>query len=331
MKKPMQLVVCATMLSMGLNAPLSYAAVAGDSVLPPPPPDFKGKIELRAKESVPDFPKPLTARPGSPNVLLILIDDEGFAAPSTFGGPIPTPHLDKLAQNGVKYNHFHTTALSSPTRAALITGRNHHSVHTGSIMEMATGYPGYDSLMSRTTATIGEILKDSGFSTAWFGKNHNVPDWQTSPVGPFDLWPTSLGFEHFYGFIGGEANQWTPALFNGTIPVDPYLGNPDYHLTTDLADKAIEHIQLQQALAPGKPFFVYWAPGATHAPHHAPQAWIDKFKGQFDQGWDKQREITFAKQKEMGVIPADAVLTPRPGQIPAWDSASPEEKRCTRT
>jgi len=316
----------ATAFSLGLNALMAPIAFA-ENILPLPPPVFKGKIELRAKESTPDFPKPLTAKPGSPNVLLILIDDEGFGAPSTFGGPIPTPHLDKLAQNGVKYNQFHTTALSSPTRAALITGRNHHSVHTGTIMETATGYPGYDSLMNKSTATIGEILKNSGYSTAWFGKNHNVPDWQTSPSGPFDLWPTGIGFEHFYGFIGGETNQWTPALYNGTVPVDPYLENPNYHLTTDLADKAIAHIRLQHALDPNKPFFVYWAPGATHAPHHAPQAWIDKFKGQFDHGWDKQREITFAKQKELGIIPIETLLTPRPSQIPAWDSASPEEKK----
>jgi len=316
----------ATAFSLGLNALMAPIAFA-ENVLPQPPPVFKGKIELRAKDSTPDFPKPLTAKPGSPNVLLILIDDEGFGAPSTFGGPIPTPNLDRLAQNGVKYNQFHTTALSSPTRAALITGRNHHAVHTGTVAETATGYPGYDSLMNKSTVTIGEILKDSGYSTAWFGKNHNVPDWQQSAAGPFDLWPTSLGFEHFYGFIGGEANQWTPALYNGTLAIEPYMGNPDYHLTTDLADQAIAHIQLQQALDPSKPFFVYWAPGATHAPHHAPQAWIDKFKGQFSHGWDKQREITFAKQKEMGIIPADTVLTPRPSQIPAWDSATPEEQK----
>jgi len=316
----------ATAFSLGLNVLMAPIASA-ENVLPPPPPVFKGKIELRAKDSTPDFPKPLSAKPGSPNVLLILIDDEGFGAPSTFGGPIATPNLDKLAQTGVKYNQFHTAALSSPTRAALITGRNHHSVHTGAITEMATGFPGYDSLMNRTTATIGEVLKNSGYSTAWFCKNHNIPDWQTSASGPFDLWPTSLGFEHFYGFIGGETNQWSPALYNGTVPVDPYLDKPDYHLTTDLADKAISHIQLQHALAPEKPLFVYWAPGATHAPHHAPQAWIDKFKGQFDHGWDKQREITFARQKELGIIPPDTVLTPRPAAIPAWDSATADEKK----
>ncbi len=316
----------ATAFSLGLNALMAPIAFA-ENILPHPPPVFKGKIELRAKDSTPDFPKPLTAKPGSPNVLMILIDDEGFGASSAFGGPVSTPNLDKLKAEGVAYNQFHTTALSSPTRAALITGRNHHSVHTGVITEAATGFPGYDTLMNFETATIGEILKDNGYSTAWFGKNHNVPDWQTSQAGPFDLWPTSLGFEHFYGFLGGETNQWTPILFNGTVPIEPYMGNPDYHLTTDLADQAIAHIQLQQALDPSKPFLVYFAPGATHAPHHAPPEWIAKFKGQFDHGWDKQREITFVKQKEMGIIPADAVLTPRPSQIQAWDSATPEQQK----
>lgn len=315
-----------TALLMGTNALLAPVAAA-ETVLPKPLAPFKGKIELRAKTSTPDFPAIQTAPNGAPNILLVLLDDMGFGATGTFGGSIPTPHLDRLANDGLKYNQFHTTALSSPTRAALLTGRNHHSVHTGNITELATGYPGYDTLMGKDTATVAETLRLNGYSTAWIGKNHNVPDWQTSQVGPFDLWPTGLGFEHFYGFIGGDTNQWAPAVFDGTRPVEPYIGKPDYHLTTDLADNAIDFIHTQKALAPQKPFFVYFAPGATHAPHHAPKAWIEKFRGKFDHGWDKQREITFARQKQLGIIPQDAELTPRPEGIPAWDSCTPEQKK----
>ena len=315
-----------TAFLMGTHTLLAPVAAA-ETVLPQPPQPFKGKIEMRAKDSTPDFPAMQTAPAGAPNIVLVLLDDMGFGATGTFGGPIPTPHLDRLAQNGIKYNQFHTTALSSPTRASLLTGRNHHSVHTGVIMEMATGYPGYDSLMGQDTTTVAETLRLNGYSTAWIGKNHNVPDWQSSQAGPFDLWPTGLGFEHFYGFIGGDTNQWAPAVFDGTRPVEPYVGKPDYHLTTDLADNAIQFIHTQKALAPQKPFFLYFAPGATHAPHHAPKAWIDKFRGKFDQGWDKQREITLARQKEMGVVPQDTQLTPRPAGIPAWDSCTPEQKK----
>jgi arylsulfatase len=313
-------------LLLGSNTWLAPAAYA-ETILPTPPAAFKGKIELRAKDSTPSFPAATSATQNALNILLILLDDTGFGATGTFGGPIPTPHLDRLASDGLKYNQFHTTALSSPTRAALLTGRNHHSVHTGVITEMATGYPGYDSLMGKDTATIAETLRLNGYSTAWIGKNHNVPDWQTSQTGPFDLWPTGLGFEHFYGFIGGDTNQWAPALYDGTRPVEPYLGKPDYHLTTDLADNAIEFIHSQKALAPQKPFFLYFAPGATHAPHQAPKAWIEKFRGKFDHGWDKQRELTFATQKELGIIPPNAQLTPRPAGIPAWEDCSPEQKR----
>ena len=315
-----------TFLLLGSNALLAPAASA-ETVLPPPPAAFKGKIALRANESVPSFPAVMTAAIDAPNIVLILLDDTGFGATGTFGGPVPTPHLDRLANNGLKYNQFHTTALSSPTRAALLTGRNHHAVHSGVITEMATGYPGYDSLMGKDTATVAETLRLNGYSTAWIGKNHNVPDWQTSQSGPFDLWPTGLGFEHFYGFIGGDTNQWAPALFDGTRPVEPYLGKPDYHLTTDLADNAIEFIRNQKSLSPHKPFFLYFAPGATHAPHQAPKSWIDKFSGKFDHGWDKQREITFDRQKALGIIPANAQLTPRPAGIPAWNQCSPEQKR----
>ncbi len=296
------------------------------NVLPVPPSPFKGTINLRAKESISDFPQPVQAPQGAPNILLVLLDDVGFGATSTYGGPCNTPTFTKLADKGLKYNQFHTTALCSPTRAALITGRNHHSVHTGVITEAATGFPGYDSLMLKDTATVAEVLKQNGYGTAWFGKNHNVPDWQTSQAGPFDLWPTGLGFDHFYGFIGGDTSQWRPAVTEGTKPIEPYLGNPDYNFDYDMADQAIKWIGMQKAVAPDKPFFCYYAPGATHAPHHPKQEWVDKYKGKFDQGWDKVRDETFARQKKLGVIPANTKLNPLAPGIQAWDACSPEEK-----
>jgi arylsulfatase len=296
-------------------------------VLPMPPDPFEGRIAVRAKDSQSDFPQPVQAPAGAPNIFLVLLDDVGFGASSTFGGPCNTPMFSRLAKNGLRYNHFHTTALCSPTRAALLTGRNHHSVHTACIMEAATGFPGYDSVMGRDTATVAEILKQAGYGTAWFGKNHNVPDWETSQAGPFDRWPTGLGFDHFYGFIGGDTSQWRPNVTEGTKPIEPYLGNPDYNFDYDMADQAITWITMQKTVAPDKPFFCYYAPGATHAPHHPKQEWIDKYKGKFDQGWDKVREETFARQKELGVIPQDAKLTPRAPGVPAWDDCSPEEKK----
>ncbi|MBX9622816.1 MAG: arylsulfatase [Gemmataceae bacterium] len=295
-------------------------------VLPPQPPPFKGTINLRAKDSKSDFPQPVQAPKGAPNVLLVLLDDVGFGATSTFGGPCATPTFQKLADSGLRYNHFHTTALCSPTRAALITGRNHHTAHTGVITEAATGFPGYDSVMRKDTATVAEVLKQNGYGTAWFGKNHNVPDWQTSQAGPFDLWPTGLGFDHFYGFLGGDTSQWRPAVVEGTKPIEPYLGKPDYNFDYDMADQAINWIGMQKAVAPDKPFFCYYSPGATHAPHHPKKEWVDKYKGKFDQGWDKVREETFERQKKLGVIPADAKLTPRAPGIQAWDACTPEEK-----
>lgn len=303
------------------------ASVNAQQVLPRPALPFGGGIDRNASESQEWWPPRVEPPKSAPNILLIMTDDVGFGASSTFGGPVPTPTLDRLAHNGLRYNMFHTTALCSPTRAALITGRNHHTAHTGVIMEFATGYPGYDSLMGKDTATIGEILRQNGYNTAWFGKNHNVPSWQHSLAGPFDLWPTNLGFEYFYGFIGGDTNQWEPALYEGTKPIEPYMGNPNYILNEDLADKAVSWIRQQKAIAPDKPFFVYFTPGATHAPHHVPREWIAKHKGRFDRGWDKQREMTWQKQKEIGVIPANAKLTPRPDVIPGWDSLSADEKR----
>lgn len=286
---------------------------------------FSGKVAPRATDSTPAFPKPPTPPAGAPNVVLVMLDDVGFGASTTFGGPCNTPTLDALAQRGLRYNKFHTTAMCSPTRAALLSGRNHHSVHTGQIMEMATGYPGYDTLNGHDTAGIGEILKQNGWNTAWFGKNHNVPDWETSQAGPFDRWPVGLGFEKFYGFIGGDMNQWRPCVFDGTTPIEPYVGDPDYNLDYDLADQAISYIQMQHSVAPDKPFFVYYAPGATHAPHHPRAEWAEKYRGQFDDGWDALRERTLARQKELGVVPPETELTERSAGIPAWDDLSDDQ------
>src|SRR5262247_2473013 len=312
-------------LVVALGAVFTLTAGAQE-VLPRPQQPFKGKIGRTASESTPDFPKAMRAPKGAPNVLLILTDDVGFGASSTFGGPIPTPTFDRLAKAGLRYNTFHTTALCSPTRAALITGRNHHTCATGVITEFGTGFPGYNSLMPKSCGTVGETLKQNGWNTSWYGKNHNVPDWQSSQAGPFDLWPTSLGFEYFYGFIGGDTDQWHPALFDGTKPIEP-PNDPKYHLDADLADHAVAWIRQQKSLAPNKPFFAYYSPGLCHAPHHAPKEWIDKFKGQFDQGWDKVREETLARQIKQGVVPAGTQLTKRPEQLPAWDSLSADQKR----
>jgi len=304
----------------------SGIASAGE-VLPKPPETFQGEVNLTVKDSTPDFPEPVKAPEGAPNVLLILLDDAGFGSNSAFGGPVNTPTLDKLASMGLSYNCFHTTAVCSPTRASLITGRNHHSVHSGCIPEFCTGYEGYNNVIGKDTATIGEILKQNGYCTSWFGKNHNVPEWETSAAGPFDRYPTGMGFEYFYGFIGGDTDQWDPHLTENTRPVSKPSGDKDYHLDKDLADHAINWIREQKTLAPDKPFFVYYCPGTSHAPHHAPKEWIEKYKGQFDQGWDKVREETFERQKKLGIIPEDTILTPRPDSIPSWDSLTPEQKK----
>ncbi|MEH2407310.1 arylsulfatase [Nostoc sp.] len=303
------------------------ALAATSKVLPVRPPDFEGKIGTTYKESTPDFPAPITAPKNAPNVLLVLLDDVGFGQAGTFGGPVQTPNLTRLAEKGLRYNQFHTTALCSPTRAALLTGRNHHSVGTGVVAELATGYPGYTTILPKNAATVAEVLRQNGYNTAAFGKWHNTPDYETSAAGPFDRWPTSLGFEYFYGFIGGDTNQWSPALVENTKRIQPPTNNPDYHLTPDLVDHAIAWIGSQQSIAPDKPFFTYLATGATHAPHHAPKAWIGKYQGKFDQGWDKLREETFARQKQQGVIPVNAQLTLRPKELPAWDSLSKDEQR----
>ena len=307
---------------------LSYASPSpAQEVLPRPEPAFQGKIGRTAKDSTPDFPKGVEAPKGAPNILLILTDDVGFGASSTFGGPVQTPTFQRLADSGLRYNTFHTTALCSPTRAALITGRNHHTNASGVITEMATGYPGYNSLVPKSSGSVGEVLRENGYNTSWFGKMHNVPDWMSSRAGPFDLWPSGLGFEYFYGFIGGDSDQWHPALYENTTPIEPYLGKPDYILDRDLADKAIEWLRMQHALAPNKPWLLYYATGTAHAPHHAPKDWIAKYKGKFEQGWDKVREETLARQIKQGVVPANTQLTKRPDQIPAWDSLSADQKR----
>ncbi len=306
---------------------LSSAADLDRTVLPIPEPVFRGQIGLTPADSMKDFPQQVEAPTGAPNVVIIMTDDVGFGASEVFGGPIPTPAFARIAKEGLRYNRFHTTAQRSPTRAALLTGRNHHTAGTGSIMEMGVGYPGYNTLVSKRLASIGEILKLNAYNTAWFGKNHNVPDWENSQAGPYDLWPAGLGFEYFYGFLGGDSHQWAPALFENTKPIEPPHDDPNYHLDIDLADQAIKRLQLLNALAPEKPFFFYYVPGTSHAPHHAPTEWIDKFKGTFDQGWDQLREEILARQKKLGVIPADAQLTKRPNDIPAWDSLDAEHKK----
>jgi arylsulfatase A-like enzyme len=296
--------------------------------LPIPDRPRTGLITYDAKDPETKYPPIEQLRPpkGAPNVLIVLLDDVGFGASSAFGGPCHTPTAERLAAGGLKYNRFHTTALCSPTRQALLTGRNHHSVGMGGITEIASGSPGYSSVLPNTASPIARTLKLNGYATAQFGKCHEVPVWETSPAGPFDAWPTGGGgFESFYGFIGGEANQWYPTLYEGTTPVEvKKTPEEGYHFMEDMTDKAINWVGQQKALMPDKPFFVYFAPGATHAPHHVPKEWADKYKGMFDEGWDTLRERTIKRQKELGVIPQDAQLTARPKEIPAWD-AMPEE------
>jgi arylsulfatase A-like enzyme len=292
------------------------------AVLPIHEPSYVGRVMLDAKDPASEFPPIEPVRPpaGAPNVIIALLDDVGFGASSAFGGPCETPTAERLADRGLKYNRFHTTALCSPTRQALLTGRNHHSVGMGGITEIATSAPGYNSIRPATAAPLAEILKLNGYSTAQFGKCHEVPVWETSPMGPFRQWPTGSGFEHFYGFIGGETNQYFPAIYRDTVPVEPdRTPEEGYHFTEDMTDGAIDWMRQQKALMPDKPFFVYWAPGATHAPHHVPEEWWAKYRGRFDDGWDALRDRTFARQKELGVIPADAELTVRHDEIPAWD------------
>jgi len=302
---------------------MAQGGLGGRESLPIPDRPHTGLVTYDAKDPATKFPpiKPLRPPAGAPNVLVVLIDDCGFGASSAFGGPVNTPTAERLAAQGLKYNRFHTTALCSPTRAALLSGRNHHTVGMGGVTEIATSAPGYNSLRPNTCAPLAETLKLNGYSTAQFGKCHEVPVWQTSPMGPFDNWPSGGGgFEHFYGFIGGETNQYAPAIYHDTVPVEPdRTPEEGYHFTEDMTDKAIDWIGQQKALMADKPFFVYFAPGATHAPHHVRPEWSDRYRGRFGQGWDQLRKETFARQKQLGVIPQDAELTARPAEIPAWD------------
>ena len=278
----------------------------GRQVLPIPDQQFAGLVTYDAKDPATSFPpiEPLRPPSGAPNVLIVLIDDVGFAASSAFGGPIACPTAERLAAGGLRFNRFHTTALCSPTRQALLTGRNHHAVGMGGITEIATSAPGYSSIRPNTAAPLAEVLKLNGYSTAQFGKCHEVPVWETSPMGPFTQWPTGSGFEHFYGFIGGETNQWAPAIYRDTVPVEPdRTAEEGYHFTEDMTDHAIDWIRQQKALMPDKPFFVYYAPGATHAPHHVPKEWADKYKGRFDGGWDRLREETIRPPEGAGRDP----------------------------
>jgi arylsulfatase len=296
-----------------------------------PRPEYRfpsAKIGLTYKDSRPDFPRLVSAPAGAPNILLALLDDVGFGWSSAFGGLVRMPTAEHLAANGLRYSQFHTTALCSPTRAALLTGRNHHSAHSGQIGELATGFPGYDGIIPRSCATIGELLHENGYATGWWGKNHNVPDNQTSEAGPFDNWPTQRGFDYFYGFIGGETDQFYPALYRGTRAV-PVPGTPQdgYHLTRDIAGDCIGWMRRQKAIAPDRPLFVYFAPGAAHAPHQPPLDWRGRNGNRFDMGWDRYREQTWRRQLETGVIPRGTRLTPRPQQIPAWDSHTGEQRQ----
>jgi arylsulfatase A-like enzyme len=297
------------------------------SVLPRPDFRFPGEVGRTYLDSDPaQFPQPVEAPKEAPNILLILIDDCGFGQYGTFGGGIPSPTMDKLAAEGLRYNRFHTTALCSPTRAALITGRNHHSAAFAGITEAATGYDGYTCILPKSCGTVGEVLRQNGYMTAWIGKNHNTPTWETSRAGPFDRWANGLGFDYFYGFNGGDMNHWNPILYQNRDLV-PASTDPDYHLTTDLADQAIAWVREAKSIAPNRPFFLYVATGATHAPHQTPKEWIDKFKGKFDEGWDRYREATLERQKKLGVVPKDTKLTVRSKGLPAWDSLNADQKR----
>lgn len=279
-----------------------------------------------ASEFQPSWPAQKKAPKGAPNVLVIMTDDVGFAASSTFGGPVPTTAFSDLAKSGLKYNNFHTTSICSATRASLLTGRNPHSVGMGTTTSTPSAFPGYSGVLPKSAATIAEVLKQNGYNTAMFGKHHLAPEWELTPAGPFDRWPTGLGFEHYYGFLNADTDQFKPTLIQDKTPV-PVPNDPGYILDKDLADRTIDWMHRQKSLAPDKPFFIYYAPGSAHAPHQAPKEWVETFKGKFDQGWDKVREESFARQKEMGVIPADAKLTPRPSRLPAWDSLTQDQRR----
>jgi arylsulfatase len=311
------------------GSPGATTTISGKQ-LPPLPQKFKGKIGRNVAQSKPYWPARVVPPKGAPNVLLIMTDDTGFGVSSTFGGVIPSPALDRVAKNGLRYTNFNSTALCSPTRAALITGRNHHSMGFGVVAEQSTGFPGYNSVMTRDKATIGRILKDNGYRTSWFGKDHNTPTYQASQAGPFDQWPTGMGFDYFYGFVGGDTNQWQPNLFRNTTEIYPYYNNPGWNLITGQADDCIEYMKRITAINRDQPFFIYYVPGAVHAPHHPTPEWIKKIHDMhlFDKGWNELRETIFANQKKLGVIPKNARLTPWPDKLlKRWEKCTPLEKK----
>ncbi len=325
-----------TVLSFALGTIFTLPAAAQDkpgaaapldrTALPIPEPAVKPIATLDAREAKAPPRFEVKAPAGAPNVVIVLIDDIGFGASSAFGGPCRMPNLDRMAGNGLRYNRFHTTALCSPTRVALLTGHNHHANNAGAIMELATGFPGNTGIRPREITTLAQILRHNGYSTSAYGKYHETPPWEVSVSGPYDRWPTGSGFDKFYGFIGGETNQWAPAIFDGVTRIEQPQ-TKDYHFTVDMTDQAIRWVSAQKALTPDKPFYMYFAPGATHAPHHAPKEWIAKYKGQFSAGWDQLRDETFERQKKAGIIPANTKLTPRPKEIPAWADMSADQKR----
>ena len=312
-----------------MGAPSATMSISGKQ-LPAPAPPFGGVIKDNALQSKPWWAPRVVPPKGAPNVLLIMTDDSGYGVPSTFGGVIPTPALDRVAAAGLRYTDMNSTALCSPTRAALITGRNHHSAGFGVISEQSTGFPGYNSIIGKDKATIGRILQDNGYATSWFGKDHNTPAFQASMAGPFDQWPIGMGFQYFYGFVGGDTNQWQPNLFRNTTQIFPFEGKPGWNLTTGMADDAIDYLNRLNQTAPDKPFFVYYVPGGTHAPHHPTTEWVDKIHAMhlFDGGYEKLRETIFANQKKLGVIPQDAKLSPWPSDLlKPWDQTTDEEKK----
>ncbi len=310
------------------GSPSATTTISGKQ-LPAPDPKFGGVIKETAPNSKSWWPPTIVPPKGAPNVLLIMTDDAGYGVAGTFGGVIPTPALDRVAKAGLRYTQFHSTALCSPSRAALITGRNHHSVGFGVISEMATGFPGYDSVITKDKATVGRILRDNGYATSWFGKEHNTPAYQYSIAGPYDQWPDGMGFEYFYGFMGGETDQWTPYLFRNHDQIFPWVGKPGYNLITDMADETIKYMRQMNAAAPDKPFFIHYVPGGTHAPHHPTPEWIQKIGDLhlFDKGWNELRETIFANQKRLGVIPQNTKLTAWPDSLPKWETLSADEKK----
>ena len=328
--------LCAVMMFSGpalsqqitgeLGSPSATTTLEGKQ-LPAPEMKFGGVIKELATDSKTWWPPRVVPPKGAPNVLLIMTDDQGYGVSGTFGGVIPTPALDRIAKTGLRYTQFNSTALCSPTRAALITGRNHHSGGFGVITELSTGFPGYDSIIGEDNATVGRVLKDNGYATSWFGKDHNTPAFQYGVAGPFDQWPSGMGFDYFYGFLGGETDQWKPYLFQNNRQIFPWIGKTGYNLTTDLADEAISYMKQLNASSPEQPFFLYYVPGGSHSPHQPKKEWSDKFKGKFDMGWNALREQIFANQKRLGVIPAEAKLTEWPDSLPKWDTLPADQKK----